>query len=90
MEIAIGEHWLKLVRLSVPNAEHVLVSKVLLKSSEHELLGVFGSIRITNRLHQQTVDEQLAMVEHRPPMRVAVVRNASIVHVSHKTERQLA
>src|SRR5262245_370242 len=80
----------QLVVVPIPNAEQVLVAEVLLKRTKNEL-ACRPSVSVTAygayRPQQCGQDEQLALVEHGPPMGEAMIRYAPIVHRSHEAER---
>ena len=91
MEVRVGQRRRQLVVGQMPKREHVLVAQVLLEGPQHVLTyipPVFSRLR--DCLQELRVTEELARVEHLPPVRESVIRNATVQEVRHEAVRQLA
>ena len=86
MEITIRERGCEFVELDVPERKHALVSQMLLKCSQNEVSDFDAVLARAsgNSAQELRMDEQLARVEHCPPMRKSVIGDSPVVHMCHE------
>src|SRR5438128_448749 len=77
MIMGIAKHWGEMIFSQVPKREHILIAQILLKCPQSLLAHVEGpdyGIGCSNCAQERRMDEELARIEHLPPVGIAILR----------------